>query len=124
VRSPWLACRSYGSGSRSSSQLRQRVAILVAAEQRARQVITQADLPPSPEIAAATGQQTAPSIQDMIEALSTQVYRQIPDLNQQAIANHRRHSRRHAGQLAVAVPDAGRAESTLRAHRPGHHRVH
>jgi Phage minor capsid protein 2 len=47
---------------------------------------TPADLRPSPEIAAATGQQTAPSIQDTIEALSARVYRQIPDLYQQAIA--------------------------------------
>jgi hypothetical protein len=47
---------------------------------------TPADLPPSPEIAAATGQQTGPSIQDTIKALSTRVYRQLPDLYQQAIA--------------------------------------
>jgi Phage minor capsid protein 2 len=46
---------------------------------------TPADLPPAPDLAGATGQATAPSIQQMIESVSVRVYREIPDLYQQAV---------------------------------------
>jgi hypothetical protein len=51
--------------------------------------VTPADLPPPPsaQLAIETGQQTGPSIKDMIESVSVRVYRQSPDLYQQAVAD-------------------------------------
>ena len=48
-------------------------------------LIPAGQLPPSPDLAEAIGGQTAPSIKDTVEGVSARVFRDIPDLYQQAV---------------------------------------
>ena len=76
-------------------------------------MIPAGQLPPSPDLAEAIGGQTAPSIKDTVEGVSARVFRDIPELSQQAV--ERAITAMPDGQTGIgySIPRANAAQQAL-----------